>query len=85
MKDLALVMLMLAALAFLAVGFIANTTRYEQNMRSPGAYWTVAMTCFLPITLAAGVPPLVLTFNFIILAATVVFWAVDANRGAKQS
>jgi len=84
-KDLALVMLLLAALALLVVGFVANTARYEPQFKSPGAYWTAAMTCFLPVTIAAGVPPLVLTFNFIILAGTVAFWAVDASRGAKQT
>lgn len=76
------VVLTIAAVALCVAGFLANTKRYENEMKPPGFYWTWGMVALVALGFLGGAPWWVRLAGFVILVATATFWARD-NYNSK--
>jgi hypothetical protein len=62
------------------MGFVANTQRNEDRMRSPGCYWTWAVAFGLLMSSIIGSPLWTLLLGFAVLLVTASLWIVDNRR-----
>jgi ABC-type transport system involved in multi-copper enzyme maturation permease subunit len=66
--------------ALIVTGFVANTSRFEHRMRSPGCYWTWAMAIGLLAGAVTGSSAQSMLFGFAVLAAAAILWTLDNRR-----
>ena len=65
------------------MGFVANTARFEDQLRPPGCYWTWAVALSLVLGAVTGSPLWVQIVGLGILLVTADIWVVDITRKAK--
>jgi len=65
-------------------GFVANTSKYEDQMKPPGFYWTWSMVGLVAIGFFAGMPWWVRVVGFAVLVSTIVFWQADKRKAGTR-